>query len=193
MALSGGYDFQFMIGEPAVGAQHELPYVHVVVNTPYLGLIRQAQRSFQTDFEVSLAFNNINADPGADAVQGYGLDHVTVAEGLGKALRVHRPEEIVPALERDGLVQVLHDLPAGNWEAGERGIACHGGGGRGGYRSGHPRPRRGAGPPGQGEPAKGQDLLPKAGQAAATRRRRMDGDEAAARSRRDDMPAWRIL
>ncbi|SME92232.1 hydroxypyruvate isomerase [Pseudogulbenkiania subflava] len=28
-------------------------------------------------------------------------------------------------LERHGLVQVLHNLPAGDWEAGERGIACH--------------------------------------------------------------------
>ncbi len=27
-------------------------------------------------------------------------------------------------LEAEGLVQVLHNLPAGNWEQGERGIAC---------------------------------------------------------------------
>jgi hydroxypyruvate isomerase len=29
------------------------------------------------------------------------------------------------AARRHGLVQVLHNLPAGNWDAGERGIACH--------------------------------------------------------------------
>lgn len=28
-------------------------------------------------------------------------------------------------LERCGLVQVLHNLPAGDWDQGERGIACH--------------------------------------------------------------------
>ena len=28
-------------------------------------------------------------------------------------------------LVKHGLVQVLHNLPAGNWDAGERGIACH--------------------------------------------------------------------
>jgi hydroxypyruvate isomerase len=28
-------------------------------------------------------------------------------------------------LKDNGLVQVLHNLPAGDWEAGERGIACH--------------------------------------------------------------------
>ena len=44
VALSGDYDFQFMIEELAVGAQFNLPYIHVVVNNSYLGLIRQSQR-----------------------------------------------------------------------------------------------------------------------------------------------------
>ncbi|BAK75104.1 hydroxypyruvate isomerase [Pseudogulbenkiania sp. NH8B] len=34
-------------------------------------------------------------------------------------------EVLTEQLARHGLVQVLHNLPAGNWEAGERGIACH--------------------------------------------------------------------
>ena len=34
-------------------------------------------------------------------------------------------EELVAALKHNQLTQVLHNLPAGNWEAGERGIACH--------------------------------------------------------------------
>lgn len=34
-------------------------------------------------------------------------------------------EQLAEALARHGLLQVLHNLPAGNWEAGERGIACH--------------------------------------------------------------------
>ena len=42
VALSGDYDFQFMIEELAVGAQFKLPYIHVLVNNAYLGLIRQA-------------------------------------------------------------------------------------------------------------------------------------------------------
>ncbi len=33
-------------------------------------------------------------------------------------------EELKERLSRHGLVQVLHNLPAGNWQAGERGIAC---------------------------------------------------------------------
>ncbi len=34
-------------------------------------------------------------------------------------------DEIAERLDRHGLVQVLHNLPAGDWEGGERGIACH--------------------------------------------------------------------
>jgi tartronate-semialdehyde synthase len=86
-----------MIEELAVGAQFNLPYVHVVVNNSYLGLIRQAQRAFDMDFCVQLAFDNINAPE----VNGYGVDHVAVAEGLGcKAIRVFKPEDLKPALQK---------------------------------------------------------------------------------------------
>ena len=95
VALSGDYDFQFMIEELAVGAQFNLPYIHVLVNNSYLGLIRQAQRGFVMDYCVQLAFENVNAPE----LNGYGVDHVAVVEGLGcKALRVTEPSEIAPAL-----------------------------------------------------------------------------------------------
>jgi tartronate-semialdehyde synthase len=96
VALSGDYDFQFMIEELAVGAQFNLPYIHVVVNNSYLGLIRQAQRAFEMDYAVQLSFDNVNSPE----MGGYGVDHVKVAEGLGcKALRVQRPDELLPAFE----------------------------------------------------------------------------------------------
>ena len=34
-------------------------------------------------------------------------------------------QELAAALTANGLKQVLHNLPAGDWDAGERGIACH--------------------------------------------------------------------
>ncbi len=37
----------------------------------------------------------------------------------------YEPAEIVEKLEQHNLTQVLHNLPAGDWAAGERGIACH--------------------------------------------------------------------
>jgi tartronate-semialdehyde synthase len=100
VALSGDYDFQFMIEELAVGAQFKLPYIHMVVNNSYLGLIRQSQRGFEMDYCVQLAFDNINTD-NDPIVRGYGVDHLKVVEGLGcKAIRVHKQEEITPAIRQ---------------------------------------------------------------------------------------------
>jgi tartronate-semialdehyde synthase len=111
VALSGDYDFQFLIEELAVGAQHKLPYLHVVVNNSYLGLIRQAQRGFEMDFEVSLAFENINMEHDEN-LAGYGVDHVAVAEGLGcKAIRVKSPNEFKQAFADAKALMQEHQVP----------------------------------------------------------------------------------
>ena len=108
VALSGDYDFQFMIEELAVGAQFNIPYIHVLVNNAYLGLIRQAQRGFEMDYCVQLSYDNINSPE----VEGYGVDHVKVAEGLGcKAIRVSDPADILPALEQAKKMIVEHRVP----------------------------------------------------------------------------------
>jgi len=108
IALSGDYDFQFMIEELAVGAQFKLPYLHIVVNNSYLGLIRQSQRGFDMDYCVQLSFENINAPE----VEGYGVDHVAVVEGLGcKAIRVRKQEEIDPAIEQAGKWMAEYKVP----------------------------------------------------------------------------------
>jgi len=101
VGLSGDYDFQFLIEELAVGAQFRLPYVHVLVNNAYLGLIRQSQRGFDMDYCVQLSFDNQNLAEDGDGLRGYGVDHVTVVEGLGcKALRVTDPEQVADALRQ---------------------------------------------------------------------------------------------
>jgi tartronate-semialdehyde synthase len=108
VALSGDYDFQFMIEELAVGAQFNIPYIQVVVNNAYLGLIRQSQRAFEMDYCVQLSFENVNAPE----LGGYGVDHVKVAEGLGcKAIRVNEPDDILPALERAEALMREHRVP----------------------------------------------------------------------------------
>lgn len=111
VALSGDYDFQFMLEELAVGAQFKLPYLHIVVNNSYLGLIRQSQRGFAMDYCVQLGFENINT-PANEASRGYGVDHVKVVEGLGcKAIRVHRQEDIAPAIAQAQAWMVEFQVP----------------------------------------------------------------------------------
>ena len=108
VAISGDYDFQFLIEELAVGAQFKLPYIHVLVNNSYLGLIRQSQRGFDMDFCVQLSFENVNAPE----LNGYGVDHVAVVEGLGcKAIRVHQPDDIIPAFEQARELMAKHSVP----------------------------------------------------------------------------------
>ncbi|GAA2173636.1 glyoxylate carboligase [Arthrobacter parietis] len=108
VALSGDYDFQFMIEELAVGAQFQLPYIHVVVNNSYLGLIRQAQRGFEMDYHVSLAFENVNAPE----LDGYGVDHIKVAEGLGcKAIRVREADDLQAAFEKARALMQEYRVP----------------------------------------------------------------------------------
>ncbi len=108
VAISGDYDFQFMIEELAVGAQFKLPYIHVVVNNAYLGLIRQSQRGFDMDYCVQLAFENVNAPE----LENYGVDHVAVVEGLGcKAIRVRKPEELAPAFAKAKELMAEHKVP----------------------------------------------------------------------------------
>jgi tartronate-semialdehyde synthase len=97
-----------MIEELAVGAQFNIPYIHVLVNNAYLGLIRQSQRAFDMDYCVQLSFENVNAPE----INGYGVDHVKVAEGLGcKAIRVFDPEDILPALEQAKKLIVEYRVP----------------------------------------------------------------------------------
>jgi len=59
------------------------------------------------------------------------LDRFEAAARAGfKAVELQFPYafeacEIRARLEASGLQLVLHNLPAGDWEGGERGIACH--------------------------------------------------------------------
>jgi tartronate-semialdehyde synthase len=80
-----------------VGAQFKLPYVQVLVNNSYLGLIRQSQRGFEMDYCVQLAFENIKRHRrGAE-----GLRRRPREGGGGpglQGLRVTDPEEDPPAM-----------------------------------------------------------------------------------------------
>jgi tartronate-semialdehyde synthase len=110
VGLAGDYDFQFLIEELAVGAQFNLPLVMVLVNNSYLGLIRQAQRGFEMDYCVQLAFDNINVDD--QNLKGYGVDHVKVVEGLGcRAIRVSDPNKINAALIDAQKMSKEHRVP----------------------------------------------------------------------------------
>jgi tartronate-semialdehyde synthase len=112
VGLSGDYDFQFLLEELAVGAQFRLPYVQVLVNNSYLGLIRQSQRGFEMDYCVQLAFENQNIPESSGDLRGYGVDHQAVVTGLGcKSLRVTDPGLIEAALREAQVMARRYRVP----------------------------------------------------------------------------------
>lgn len=88
VAVVGDYSFQFLMEELAVAAQYKVPFVIVMVNNEYLGLIRQAELPYDMNYEVDLHFG-----------EG-GIDHVKLVEAMGcPGRQVTDPEEIRDALE----------------------------------------------------------------------------------------------
>jgi tartronate-semialdehyde synthase len=95
VGIIGDYSLQFLIEELAVAAQYQVPFVMIVLNNAYLGLIRQAELNYDMNYEVSLSFQNINAPELGE----YGVDHVKAAEAFGcRAIRVFEPDKIAQAI-----------------------------------------------------------------------------------------------
>lgn len=94
VGVVGDYSFEFLMEEVAVAVQYRVPYVLVMLNNAYMGLIRQGEKYGYDDlnFAVSLAYDG-PAGP-------YGMDHVGVMQAMGGlGRRVTTPDEIQPALQ----------------------------------------------------------------------------------------------
>jgi tartronate-semialdehyde synthase len=92
VGVVGDYSFQFLMEEVAVAVQYKIPYVLVMLNNAYMGLIRQSELPYDMNFAVNLSYEGPNSD--------YGIDNVGVMEAMGAlGRRVWRPEEIKDALE----------------------------------------------------------------------------------------------
>ncbi|MBE0607216.1 MAG: hypothetical protein IH610_13115, partial [Deltaproteobacteria bacterium] len=123
----GDYGFQFCMEELPVAVMYNVPFVCIVLNNGYLGLIRQAEKyNFDMNFEVQLWYEAVaegaslaapmmaeggrkgavgagdsakgRIEPGN---QGRGFDFVKFAEACGAVgERVSDPKEIRSAFER---------------------------------------------------------------------------------------------
>jgi tartronate-semialdehyde synthase len=88
VGVVGDYSFQFLMEEIAVASQYDVPFVLVMINNGYLGLIRQSEIKYEMNYAVDIAYDD-----------SYGIDHVQVMEAMGGlGRRVERPEEIAEAL-----------------------------------------------------------------------------------------------
>ncbi|GHD14682.1 glyoxylate carboligase [Nocardiopsis kunsanensis] len=88
VGVVGDYSFQYMVEELAVAAQYDVPYVLIMLNNEYLGLIRQAEIPFDMNFEVDIHYDD------------FGTDNVKIMEAYGcSGRRVFDPAEVREALE----------------------------------------------------------------------------------------------
>jgi tartronate-semialdehyde synthase len=120
----GDFGFQFCMDSLPVAVMYKVPFVIVVLNNGYLGLIRQAEKyMYDMNFEVQIWYDSLRAIQaeqapmaiaagGRGAVnvervtqvaenEGRGFDFVKFAEACGAAgERVTDPKEIKAALKR---------------------------------------------------------------------------------------------
>ena len=64
VGVVGDYSFQFLMEEVAVAVQYEVPFVLVMVNNGYMGLIRQAEETYDMNFEVEPVLRGARRAPG---------------------------------------------------------------------------------------------------------------------------------
>ena len=123
----GDYGFQFCMEELPVAVMYKVPFVCIVLNNGYLGLIRQAEKfHYEMNYEVQLWYDGLTESAslelprmavaertgGVGVVgsakgriepenQGRGFDFVKFAEACGTTgERVTDPKEIKPAFRR---------------------------------------------------------------------------------------------
>ncbi|RSM85007.1 glyoxylate carboligase [Kibdelosporangium aridum] len=89
VGIVGDYSFQFLVEELAVAAQYDVPFVLIMLNNEYLGLIRMAEDhgGYDMNYEVDIHYDTV------------GSDNVKIMEAYGcSGRRVTQPGEITDAL-----------------------------------------------------------------------------------------------
>ncbi|UQS25330.1 glyoxylate carboligase [Amycolatopsis thermalba] len=88
VGIVGDYGFQYLVEELAVAAQYDVPFVLIMLNNEYLGLIRQASIPYDMNYQVDIHYDE------------YGSDNVKIMEAYGCAgRRVFDPAEIRDAID----------------------------------------------------------------------------------------------
>ena len=92
VGVVGDYSFQFLMEEIAVACQYKVPYVLVMLNNAYMGLIRQGEMNYDMNYAVDIAYDGPDSE--------YGIDNVKIMEAMGAlGRRVEKPEDIQEALD----------------------------------------------------------------------------------------------
>jgi tartronate-semialdehyde synthase len=113
VGIVGDYSFQFLVEELAVGAQYDVPFVLIMLNNEYLGLIRMAEDhgGYDMKYEVDLHYDAVGSD-NVKIMEAYGCSGTRVTEpgrirdslewAREEADRTGRPVLVEIMIEREG-------------------------------------------------------------------------------------------
>ncbi|WP_329789516.1 glyoxylate carboligase [Lentzea sp. DG1S-22] len=113
VGVVGDYSFQFLVEELAVGAQYDVPFVLIMLNNEYLGLIRMAEEhgGYDMKYEVDIHYDTTGSD-NVKIMEAYGCSGVRVADpgeirgslewARKEADRTRRPVLVEIMVEREG-------------------------------------------------------------------------------------------
>ncbi|MBX9387090.1 glyoxylate carboligase [Streptomonospora nanhaiensis] len=88
VGIVGDYSFQYTVEELAVAAQYDVPFVLIMINNEYLGLIRQAEIPYGMNYQVDIHYDD------------HGTDNVQIMAAYGcSGRRVTEPADIRPAID----------------------------------------------------------------------------------------------
>ncbi|MDT0302099.1 glyoxylate carboligase [Streptomonospora wellingtoniae] len=88
VGVVGDYSFQYTVEELAVAAQYDVPFVLIMLNNEYLGLIRQAEIPYGMNYQVDIHYDD------------YGTDNVKIMEAYGcTGRRVTEPGDVRGAID----------------------------------------------------------------------------------------------
>ncbi len=113
VGIVGDYSFQFLVEELAVGAQYDVPFVLIMLNNEYLGLIRMAEDhgGYDMKYEVDIHYDVCGSD-NVKIMEAYGCSGIRVADpseirsslewARKEADRTSRPVLVEIMIEREG-------------------------------------------------------------------------------------------
>ncbi|KZM75652.1 glyoxylate carboligase [Nocardia terpenica] len=111
VAVVGDYGFQFLVEELAVAAQYDVPFVIIMINNEYLGLIRQASLPYEMNYQVDIHYDECGTD-NVKLMEAYGCSGRRVADPADIAEAIAWARKQAEVTSRPVLVEIMVEREA---------------------------------------------------------------------------------
>ncbi|MFI1577218.1 glyoxylate carboligase [Embleya sp. NPDC020630] len=111
VGIVGDYGFQYLVEELAVAAQYNVPFVIIMINNEYLGLIRQASIPYEMNYQVDIHYDEVGTD-NVKLMEAYGCSGKRVIEPGDIRLSVEWARKEAQRTSRPVLVEIMIEREA---------------------------------------------------------------------------------